>query len=75
MFKICKKIYKKELIHLYFKECNDEYYNYIIDDSEPDYEDHYPSTLEKYHCTNFIYEEMTYTEYDSMLFYNENEMF
>ena len=69
----CKMIYKKELIHLYCKECNEEYYSYIIDDSEPDYEDYYPATWEKYHCPNFIYEEMTCPECDSMLYYNENE--
>ena len=69
----CRMIYKKELIHLYCKECNEEYYSYIIDDSEPEYEDFYPATWEKYHCPNFIYEEMTCPECDSMLYYNENE--
>ena len=69
----CRMVYKKELIHLYCKECNEEYYSYIIDDSEPEYEDFYPATWEKYHCPNFIYEEMTCPECDSMLYYNENE--
>ena len=68
----CKMVYKKELIHLYCKECKEEYYSYIIDDSEPEYEDYYPATWEKYHCPNFIYEEMTCPECDSMLYYNEN---
>ena len=69
----CKMVYKKELIHLYCKECNEEYYSYLIDDSEPDYEDYYPATWEKYHCPNFIYEEMTCPECDSMLYYNEDK--
>ena len=68
----CRMVYKKELIHLYCNECKEEYYSYIIDDSEPDYEDFYPATWEKYHCPNFIYEEMVCPECDSMLYYNEN---
>ena len=69
----CKMVYKKELIHLYCKECDEEYYSYIIDDSEPEFGDYYPATWEKYHCPNFIYEEMTCPECDSMIYYNENE--
>ena len=64
-------VYKKNLIHLYCKECQEEYYSYIFDDSEPDYENYYPATWEKYHCPNFIYEEMTCPKCDNMLYYNE----
>ena len=67
----CKMIYKKNLIHLFCKECQEEYYSYIVDDSEPDYENYYPATWEKYHCPNFIYEEMTCPKCDNMLYYNE----
>ena len=67
----CKMIYKKNLIHLYCKECQEEYYSYIVDDSEPDYENYYPATWEKYHCPNFIYEEMRCPKCDNMLYYNE----
>ena len=67
----CKMVYKKNLIHLYCKECQEEYYSYIFDDSEPDYENYYPATWEKYHCPNFIYEEMTCPKCDNMLYYNE----
>ena len=69
----CRMVYKKDLIHLYCKECQEEYYSYILDDTEPEYEDYYPATWEKYHCPNFIYEEMTCPKCDSMLYYNENE--
>ena len=67
----CNMVYKKNLIHLYCQECNEEYYSYIVDDSEPDYENYYPATWEKYHCPNFICEEMTCPECEAMLYYNE----
>ena len=34
----CKMVYKKDLIHLYCKECDEEYYSYIVDNTEPEYE-------------------------------------
>ena len=69
----CKMVYKKELIHLFCNECKEEYYSYIVDDSEPEYENYYPATWEQYHCDNFIYEEMTCPKCDWMLYYNEKE--
>ena len=69
----CKMIYKKDLIHLYCKECNEEYYSYIIDYNEPIYEDYFPATWDKYHCPNFICEEMACPECDSMLYYNDKK--
>ena len=68
----CNMVYKKNLIHLFCKECNEEYYSYIVDDSEPDYENYYPATWEKYHCPNYIYEEMSCPECEAMLYYNED---
>ena len=69
----CKMVYKKELIHLFCNECKEEYYSYIVDDSEPEYENYYQATWEQYHCDNFIYEEMTCPKCDWMLYYNEKE--
>ena len=69
----CKMIYKKDLIHLYCKECNEEYYSYIIDFNEPIYEDYFPATWDKYHCPNYICEEMVCPECDSMLYYNDKK--
>ena len=69
----CKMIYKKDLIHLYCKECNEEYYSYIIDFNEPIYEDYFPATWDKYHCPNFICEEMACPECDAMLYYNDKK--
>jgi hypothetical protein len=66
-------IYKKELIHLFCKECNEEYYSYIIDYNEPIYEDYFPATWDKYHCPNFICEEMACPECDAMLYYNDKK--
>ena len=68
----CNMVYKKNLIHLYCQECKEEYYSYIVDDSEPDYDNYYPATWDKYHCPNFIYEEMTCPECEAMLYYNED---
>ena len=67
----CNMVYKKNLIHLFCQECKEEYYSYIVDDSEPDYDNYYPATWDKYHCPNFIYEEMTCPECEAMLYYNE----
>ena len=69
----CKMIYKKDLIHLFCKECDEEYYSYIIDYNEPVYEDYFPATWDKYHCPNFICEEMACPECDSMLYYNDKK--
>ena len=68
----CNMVYKKNFIHLYCKECKEEYYSYIVDDNEPDYENYYPATWEKYHCPNYICEEMTCPECEAMLYYNED---
>ena len=69
----CKMIYKKELIHLFCKECNEEYYSYIIDYNEPIYEDYFPATWDNYHCPNFICEEMACPKCDAMLYYNDKK--
>ena len=68
----CKMIYKKDLLHLYCKECKEEYYSYIIDFNEPIYEDYFPATWDKYHCPNYICEEMSCPKCDSVLYYNDN---
>ena len=68
----CNMVYKKNFIHLYCKECKEEYYSYIVDDNDPDYDNYYPATWEKYHCPNYICEEMTCPECESMLYYNED---
>ena len=66
-------IYKKYLIHLYCKECKEEYYSYIIDYNEPIYEDYFPATWDNYHCPNFICEEMCCPKCDNMLYYNDKK--
>ena len=69
----CKMIYKKYLIHLFCKECNEEYYSYIVDYNEPIYEDYFPATWDKYHCENYICEEMVCPKCDNMLYYNDKK--
>ena len=69
----CKMIYKKYLIHLFCKECREEYYSYIIDYNEPMYEDYFPATWDKYHCPNYICEEMVCPKCDNMLYYNDRK--
>ena len=69
----CKMIYKKYLIHLFCKECNEEYYSYIVDYNEPIYDDYFPATWDKYHCINFICEEMVCPNCDNMLYYNDKK--
>ena len=69
----CKMIYKKYLIHLFCKECNEEYYSYMIDYNEPIYEDYFPATWDKYHCVNYICEEMVCPKCDNMLYYNDKK--
>ena len=68
----CKMIYKKYLIHLFCKECED-YYSYIIDYNEPIYDDYFPATWDKYHCANYICEEMCCPKCDNMLYYNDKK--
>ena len=67
----CKMVYKKDMIHLYCKECQEEYYSYIIDYNEPVYDDYFPATWDNYHCPNYICEEMVCPKCDSMLYYND----
>ena len=69
----CKMIYKKYLIHLFCRECNEEYYSYIVDYNEPIYDDYFPATWDKYHCINFICEEMVCPNCDNMLYYNDTK--
>ncbi len=69
----CKMIYKKYMIHLFCKECDEEYYSYIIDYNEPMYEDYFPATWDKYHCINYICEEMVCPKCDNMLYYNDKK--
>ena len=69
----CKMIYKKYLIHLFCKECNEEYYSYIVDYNEQMYEDYFPATWDKYHCENYICEEMVCPKCDNMLYYNDKK--
>ena len=66
----CKMIYKKNMIRLLCKSCNEEYFSYIV--SENNYKnDFFPATWEKYHCFTYNYEQMPCQECLSPLYYSE----
>ena len=48
----CKMIYKKNMIRLFCNSCNEEYYSYIVNESNYK-NDFFPATWEKYHCFSF----------------------
>ena len=66
----CRMIYKKNMIRLFCNSCNEEYYSYIV--SESNYKkDFFPATWEKYHCFTFNHDQMTCPECASPLYYSE----
>ena len=66
----CKMIYKKNMIRLFCKSCNEEYYSYIVNESNYK-NDFFPATWEKYHCFSFNYDQMPCPECASPLYYSE----
>ncbi len=63
-------IYKKNMIRLFCTSCNEEYYSYIVNDSNYK-DDFFPATWDKYHCFTFNYEQMPCPECLSPLYYSE----
>ena len=66
----CKMIYKKNMIRLFCNSCNEEYYSYIVKESNYK-KDFFPATWEKYHCFSFNYDQMPCPECASPLYYSE----
>ena len=66
----CKMIYKKNMIRLFCNSCNEEYYSYIVNESNYK-NDFFPATWEKYHCFSFNYDQMPCPECASPLYYSE----
>ena len=66
----CKMIYKKNMIRLFCDSCNEEYFSYIVNESNYK-DDFFPATWEKYHCFSFNYEQMTCPGCSSPLYYSE----
>ena len=68
--KKCKMIYKKNMIRLYCDHCKEEYYSYVV--KESNYKnDFFPATWEKYHCFSFNYDQMSCPKCASPLYYSE----
>ena len=66
----CRMIYKKNMIRLFCNSCNEEYYSYIVNESNYK-KDFFPATWEKNHCFSFNHYQMTCPECASPLYYSE----
>ena len=72
----CNKIYKSNMIHLWCNSCNEEYYSYIVSENNnapKQRGDYIPITWAKYHCENFIYEEIKCPNCTSGLYFNNKK--
>ena len=72
----CNKIYKSNMIHLWCNSCNEEYYSYIVSENNNNPKqrgDYIPITWAKYHCENYIYEEIKCPNCSSGLFFNNKK--
>ena len=72
----CHKIYKNNLIHLWCNSCNEEYFSYIVTEKNnyiKQKEDYIPITWAKYHCENYICEEIKCPYCTSPLFFSNKK--
>ena len=71
----CNKIYKSNMIHLWCNSCNEEYFSYIVSEknNNKQNEDYIPITWAKYHCENYIYEEIKCPHCISPLFFSNKK--
>ena len=71
----CNKIYKNDMIHLLCNSCNEEYFSYIVSEKNiyKKREDYIPITWAKYHCENYIYEEIKCPNCASPLFFSNKK--
>ena len=70
--KKCKMIYKKNMIRLYCKSCKEEYFSYIVEETNIK-KDYIPATWKKYHCFSFNYEQMRCPICISPLYYSDEK--
>ena len=66
----CKMLYKKNMIRLFCSSCEEEYFSYVVNESNYR-EDFFPATWEKYHCFTFNYDQMRCPECEAPLYYSE----
>ena len=73
--KKCSKIYKNTMIRLLCQSCNEEYYSYVISEKNKPLqkEDFIPVTWAKYHCENYIYEEIKCPNCTSIIYFSDSK--
>ena len=72
----CNKIYKPDMIRLFCHSCNEEYFSYMINDKDTNdksKEGFILITWDKYHCENFISEEIKCPKCSSMVYFNDEK--
>ena len=73
--KKCNKIYKNSMIRLLCQSCNEEYYSYVINEKNMPLkrEDYIPVTWAKYHCENYISEEIKCPNCSSVVYFSDSK--
>ncbi len=69
----CKKIYKPELVHLFCKYCNEDYFSEVNDEEIEKIEDFEMATFEEYHCKNYIFDYMECPRCKKILYYSDRK--
>ena len=71
----CNKIYKNSMIKLLCQYCNEEYFSYVINEKNLPIkkEDYIPVTWAKYHCENYISEEMKCPNCLAMVYFSDSK--
>ena len=71
----CNKIYKNSMIRLLCQSCNEEYFSYVINEKNKPIkkEDYIPVTWAKYHCENFISEEIKCPNCSAMVYFSDSK--
>ena len=68
----CKVIFKPEQIHLFCKECNEDYYSDIFVEEEK-YDDYIRATWDHYHCKNYFPEDMKCPKCNEGIFFSSKK--
>ncbi len=73
--KKCNKIYKDNMIRLLCQSCNEEYFSYVINEKNKPIQkgDFIPVTWAKYHCENYISEEIKCNNCSSMIYFSDSK--
>ena len=72
----CNKIYKNNMIRLFCNSCNEEYFSYTMPEknrnnfNSREEENYIPVTWAKYHCENYIYDDIKCPKCNSGVFFN-----